>query len=130
MLSLPTVDGPLVYVMICVVLTLVFQWWYRSRKLDIRYEDSYVLIAGCDTGMIKVDMNIQHQIAMSFFDNFFLTLGELKSIITCEDVIINFHPPYLLFLNTTIFTNFANIVVVIIMVVFFFCHYYHYHPGH
>ncbi|KAK3734784.1 hypothetical protein RRG08_059960 [Elysia crispata] len=50
MLSLPLVDGPLVYVMICVVLTLVFQWWYRSRKLDIRYEDTYVLITGCDTG--------------------------------------------------------------------------------
>ncbi|RUS78638.1 hypothetical protein EGW08_013608 [Elysia chlorotica] len=50
MLRLPTFEDPWVYVFASVVFFLMLNWWYRSRKLDFRYQDAFVLITGCDTG--------------------------------------------------------------------------------
>ncbi|GFS01560.1 retinol dehydrogenase 7 [Elysia marginata] len=50
MFPLSVSDAPLAYTFACIVVAIVFNWWYRSRKLNIRYGDEYVLITGCDSG--------------------------------------------------------------------------------
>ena len=59
---------PLLCAVFCVLAAVAFNWWYRSRKLNIRYNDLYVLITGCDSGELIVLVPYRPQ-SLSYLSN-------------------------------------------------------------